>query len=79
MSKIFGTKELQECLIKLGFIPKDSNSSHIKYYHQEGKAGQYPFIMIQAGKKTYGTNSCNRYIQEIKKFGFSKKDIEKYL
>lgn len=79
MSKSFGTKELHQCLIKLGFTPDNSNSSHIKYYHQQGKVGQYPFIMVQVGKKNYGKNSCQRYIQELKKFGFSKKEIEKYL
>lgn len=79
MSKAFGTKELHQCLTKLGFIPENSNSSHIKYYHKEGKRGQYPFIMVQIGKKEYGKNSCSRYIQELKKFGFTKQEIEKCL
>ncbi len=79
MSKSFGSGELHKCLKKLGFYPEDSSSSHVKYYHKDGKRGEYPFIMLQMGKKTYGHNSCNRYIQELKKFGFTKEEIEKYL
>lgn len=77
MTKTFGYKELHNCLISLGFYPKSQSSSHIKYYHKDkNRTGQYPFMEIQVGRKPYGKNSSNRYIQELKKFGFSKKEIE---
>lgn len=82
MSKNFGARELQKCLRKLGFLLKKTSSkshSHLKYYHKDGKTGRYPFFIIQDGKKEYGRNSCERYIQELKYFGFSKKEIEKLL
>ena len=79
MSNSFGSKELQECLEKLGFYPKDSNSSHVKYFHKDGKKSKYPFLMVQVGKKNYGKNSCKRYVQELKQFGFTKEEIEKNL
>jgi len=79
MSKSFGSKDLQKCLLKLNFYQKTSNSSHVKYLHKDGKKGRYPFLMVQLGKKDYGQNSCSRYIQELKSFGFTKKEIEKAL
>lgn len=40
MVKSFGYKELHKCVTKLGFRPDTSNSSHIKYYHKDGKHGK---------------------------------------
>lgn len=79
MTKSFGSKELQKCLNKLGFVPKGIKSSHIKYYHTESRVGSKPFIIVQLGKKTYGKNASNRYLSQIKRFGFTKEEIEKYL
>lgn len=79
MSKSFGSKNLDKCLTKLGFSQKGIKSSHAKYYHKRGKAGSKPFIIIQLGKKTYGKNASNRYISQLKRFGFTKKEIEKNL
>ena len=64
MSKSFGSKDLQKCLLKLNFYQKTSNSSHVKYLHKDGKKGRYPFLMVQLGKKDYGqgfisTNNLN--------------------
>ena len=77
--KAFGFKELHKCLEKLGFYPEDNNSSHIKYYHKDGKCGKYPFLMIQVTRKKYDKNASNRYIRELKMFGFTKKEIEEKL
>ncbi len=80
MTKAFGYKDLDTCLIALGFYPKTHNSSHIKYYHKDkNRVGKYPFMEVQVGRKPYGTNSAKRYIQQLKKFGFTKIEIEKYL
>ena len=77
--KSFGSKELERCLLKLGFIPKGIQSSHVKYYHKKGRTGSKPFMIVQLGKKSYGKNAANRYVSEIKKFGFAKEEIEKNL
>lgn len=79
MVKAFGYKELHKCLTKLGFSAENSNSSHIKYYHKDGKQGKYPFFMAQITRKKYGTNAANRYISELKMFGFTKEEIEENL
>ena len=79
MTKSYGYKELHNCLTSLGFYPEDNNSSHIKYYHKEGKTGKYPFIMDQVNLKTYQKNAKSRYISELKMFGFTKEKIENNL
>lgn len=79
MNRSFGSKGLQECLEKLGFVPRGIESSHLKYYHKQGKIGSKPFMIVQLGKKTYGHNAANRYMAQIKKFGFTKEEIEKNL
>lgn len=77
MTKAFGYRELVNCLTSLGFSPKSQNSSHIKYYHKNKNCvGKYPFIEVQVGRGSYGTNSAKRYIQQLKRFGFTKKEIE---
>jgi len=80
MSKIFGSKELQNCVKNLKFAFHSSNSHHEKYYPPKGVSspnGVQPFYMIQLGRKAYDPNSCARYISELKKFGFTKDQIEK--
>ena len=77
MKKSFGSKELQRCLARLGFISRGIESSHLKYYHKRGLSGSKPFMIVQLGKKTYGRNAANRYISQIKQFGFTKEEIEK--
>ena len=79
MKKAFGSKQLQRCLEKLGFIPRGIESSHLKYYHQSGRTGSKPFMIVQLSQKTYGRNAANRYISQIKQFGFTKEEIERYL
>lgn len=79
MNRSFGSKELQKCLEKLGFAPRGVESSHLKYYHERGRSGSKPFMIVQLGKKTYGRNAANRYITQIKQFGFTRKEIEENL
>lgn len=77
MSRGYGSKELIRCLQALGFYSKDSTDKrHPKFYHKEGKVGKYPFMIVQTGQKTFGKNASERYIQELKKFGFTKREIE---
>jgi len=80
--KSFGSKELQRCLLDLGFVVKSVESSHIKFWPPKGhetSRGRRPFQMVQIGKKTYRKNDQNRYITQIKRFGFTKEKIVKAL
>lgn len=77
--RVFGSKELQKCLKCLEFVPRPKiASSHIKYDPPPGKkkkASNYSFIIVQLGRKTYDRNACGWYITQIKRFGFTKKEI----
>lgn len=77
--KIFGSKELLKCLKCLGFAPRPKiASAHVKFDPPKEKKENktdYPFIMVQLGRKTYDKNACARYITQIKRFGFTKKEI----
>ena len=81
--KAFGSKELESCVKKLGFtFDSISSSHHAKYTPPEGintQIGDYPFFQFQLGRKTYAPHSANRYITQLKRFGFSKEEIEKKL
>jgi len=83
--KAFGSKELLECLLSLGFTPKDTNSrnsSHVKYLPPTGHqppVGMRPYMMVQLGRKCYDGQDCDRYVSQIKKFSFTKKQIEECL
>lgn len=82
MGKAFGTKQLCKCLEKLNFISKGHNSSHVKYFMPKNRkipTGLRPFMIVQLGRKCFDPYICNRYISEIKKLGFCKEEIEKYL
>lgn len=81
--KAFGSKELEKCVEKLGFTFNSiSSSHHAKYNPPKGiniPVGNYPFFQFQLGRKAYDPHSANRYITQLKKFGFSKEQIEKNL
>lgn len=81
--KAFGSRELERCIKKLGFtFDSISSSHHAKYNSPLDKKvpiGQYPFFQFQLGRKTYDPHSANRYITQLKKFGFTKEEIEKNL
>ena len=82
MSKSFGSANLKKCVEHLGFAFHSSNSSHLKYYPPKGKdapAGVRPFFTFQLGRRVYDPYSANRYISQLKKFGFTKKEIEENL
>lgn len=80
--KSFGSKELENCVKKLGFTFKNIQASHVKYLpsprnHVSSEAR--PYFVFQLGKKTYDKNGANRYITQLKRLGFSKEEIEKNL
>ena len=80
--KAFGSKELQKCVINLGFVfDSISSNHHAKYNPQTNKTtvGEYPFFQFQLGRKTFDPNSANRFITQLKRFGFTKEEIEKHL
>ncbi|EKE15128.1 MAG: hypothetical protein ACD_12C00136G0002 [uncultured bacterium] len=79
MSRSFGSKQLVRCLESFGFIFNRQGSSHAIYncpVNHQPPVGVRPYMTVQLGRKAYDPHSANRYISEIKKFGFSKKEIE---
>jgi len=81
--KQFGSNELERCVKKLGFtFDSISSSHHAKYYPPDGKntsIDNYPFFQFQLGRKNYDPHSASRYLSQLKKFGFTKEEILKYL
>lgn len=81
--KSFGSKKLCNCLQCLGFLPTPQiGTSHIKYKIPSDKKapiGVRPFIIVQLGKKTYHPHARSRYISQIKRLGFSKEEVIRYL
>lgn len=79
----YGSKQLQNCVEKLGFIFNSISSSHHAKYDPPPthnlSLGGYTFFQFQLGRKTYDTNAANRYITQLKRFGFTKQEIEKHL
>lgn len=83
MKKSFGSRELYNCLINLGFTPlKQKGTSHLKFLPPKSKRvlqAMRPFIMMQMGEKTFDPHSASRYIRQIIQFGFSEEEIVKAL
>jgi len=81
--KSFGSRKLCKCLKSLGLSPApQKGTSHIKYKISPNKklpSGIRPFIIVQIGKKSYHSHARSRYISQIKRLGFSKKEITKHL
>lgn len=81
--KAFGSKDLEECVKKLGFtFDSISSSHHAKYtppHDRDPLPGVRPFFTFQLGRKTYDPNSANRYITQLKRLGFTKEEILKHL
>ena len=78
--KAFGSKELVRCLGKLGFKFNRQNSSHAIFNPPVGKnSPDKPFMTVQLGRKTFDPYSANRYTSQIKRFGFTKEEIEKHI
>lgn len=82
-TKSFGTKKLVGVLKNLLFTPqKQSGSSHHKWRVSddiEVKPGQRPFITVILNKKTYVPPTCSSYLSQLRKFGYSKKDLQDLL
>ena len=82
MKSSFGSKELEKCLIDLGFIPqKRVGSSHLKYKLAGKKIppGTRPFIIVIEGRKVYDPHTAGSYIHQIKNLGFTVEEILKNL
>jgi len=77
----FGTNDLRKALKKLKFTPqKQSGSSHQKWRVPKNikiSSGQRPFIIVIQGKKTYIRPTCDGYIKQLLKFGFTFDDLKK--
>ncbi len=78
MKIAFGSKELCKCLIKLGFKEKPQKAtSHQKFHSAKvPPVGVHPFITVILGRKSYDPTTRSRYITQIKRLGFTKKEIE---
>lgn len=81
--KSFGSKELEKCVKALGFtFDSISSSHHAKYTPPSNKTvavGNYPFFVFQLGQRTYDPHAASRYITQLKRFGFTKAEIENNL
>lgn len=79
----YGSKQLENCVKSLGFtFDSISSNHHAKYNPPPGKTvpiGNYTFFQFQLGRKTFDTNAQNRYITQLKRFGYTKEEIEKNL
>ena len=80
----YGSKELVNCITKLGFTlhRKQTGSSHVKYDPPKAvkiHAGSRSFLIVQMNIKVYDKNACNRYIKQIKDFGFTEKEVLNFL
>lgn len=81
--KAFGSLQLCECLIKLGFKPrKTHHSSHIKFdppHEHKIPQGIRPFMIVQVNQKQFDPHECSRYISEIVQKGFQRDKVLKLL
>ena len=80
----YGSRELVHCLESLGFSlrRKQTGTSHVKYdppSHVKVNPGERSFVIVQLNIKTYDSNACSRWINQIKSFGFSREEIIKAL
>lgn len=79
MSKLFGSVDLCQCLMRLGFKPsKQSSSSHVKFFPpsiHKVPIGTRPFMIIQVNKKQFDKHTCSRYIIELVRMGFDRAKI----
>lgn len=79
MKKLFGSIDVCQCLLKLGFTyQKQHGSSHIKFLPQKSHKiprGVRPFMIVQLKKKQFDKHTCSRYISELITMGFERKLI----
>jgi len=74
----FGTKDLEKCLLCLGFTSRPAKASHKKFdcpKYCEVPERLRPFIIVVLGKKQYDDISAAKWIKQIKNFGFTNKQI----
>ena len=76
--KSFGSTDLIKCLLRLGFTKdKSTGSSHSKYNcPKKMEKGIRPFLIVILNVKTYDKTTQNRYLTQLKKLGYSLKELE---
>lgn len=74
----FGSRDLIGCLLCLKFTEGKRNaSSHVKYNcPKKVEAGNYPLITVILGRKVYDKVTRGRYLTQLKKLGYTIKEIE---
>lgn len=74
----FGSKELERCLVCLGFSPRQPKATHKKYDCPKDcqvLERTRPFIIIVFGKRQYDDISASKWIKQIKNLGITDKQI----
>jgi len=83
MNKLYTSKDLVNFLLKYKFVKQpETGSSHSKYRIPSTikvPKGEYPFIDVVFNKKPYIKHTCSGYITQLKRMGFTKKQIEEDL
>lgn len=72
----YGSRKLIRCLESLGFSlrKKQSETSHVKYdppSHIKVNPGERSFIIVQLNIKTYDSNACSRWINQILRYNLT--------
>ena len=78
MKSSFGSRELINCLLCLGFTKKNSTgSSHIKYAcHKRITTGIRPFIIVILHRKDYDPHTKSSYLKQIQNLGYASDQID---
>lgn len=73
----FGSRELCSALINLGFKKeKQGGTRHLKFsISKKLLQGIRPFIIVILNRKNFDPHTRSSYIRQIKKLGFSEKEI----
>lgn len=76
--KSFGSRELIQCLINLGFTQQRKIASrHLKFKcPKRHVAGERPFLEVLQGKSEYDPVTQRKIISNLKKHGFTGGQIE---
>lgn len=77
MRSVFGSRELEACLLCLGFKQEpQTGSRHLKYTSPcPVEKGKRPFITLLQGKADYDPIICKKYYKQIIALGFTKEEI----
>lgn len=79
MKVSFGTKTLIACLLCLSFTKAPSSGSSHQKFSLTGRkvtSGVRPFMIVILNRKSYDPVTQRRYITQLKRLGFTQKEIE---